>query len=268
MFRLDDRVAVLTGGIGQLGTVFTRALLQAGARVASMDISSPSADLIADFAESLDADRLWFFKNDITSRKELERSHDELCARWGVPHVLVNNAAIDSPPNSPPEENGPFEDYPASALDKVLNVNIKGLFTACQVFGRTMAMEGRGSIVNLGSIYGMVSPIQDLYEFRRASGAEFYKPAPYSISKAGVINLTRYLATYWARQGVRVNTLTPAGIFNHQPPEFLTEYCRRMPIGRMARAEEMAGPLIFLASDASSYMTGANLVVDGGWTAW
>ncbi|MBE7438811.1 MAG: SDR family oxidoreductase [Spirochaetales bacterium] len=268
MFRLVDRIAVLTGGLGQLGHTFTEALLGAGARVVCLDIATPTARKLEDFKEALDNGRLKFFQIDITSRKELEKIHESVVSTWGTPHILVNNAAIDSPPDSPPEENGPFEDYPASSLDNVLNINVKGVFTACQVFGRSMARAGRGSIINLGSIYGMLSPVQDIYEFRRKNGAEFYKPAPYAISKAGIINLTRYLATYWARQGVRVNALSPAGIFNNQPQEFLEEYCRRMPVGRMAMPEEMAGPLIFLASDASSYMTGANLVVDGGWTAW
>ena len=131
-----------------------------------------------------------------------------------------------------------------------------------------MAREGRGSIVNVSSIYGLLSPVQDLYAFRRERGETFVKPVAYSVSKSAILNLTRYLATYWARSGVRVNTLTLGGVWNQQPPEFLEAYTARVPMGRMLDAAEALGAVVFLASDASSYVTGANLVVDGGWSAW
>lgn len=131
-----------------------------------------------------------------------------------------------------------------------------------------MVKNGGGSIINISSIYGIGSPNQDIYEYKRKAGVEWYKPAPYAITKSAILNLTRYLATYWARKNVRVNTLSPAGIFNNQDVKFLEEYCKRIPIGRMALPNEMSGAIVFLASEASSYMTGANLVVDGGWTAW
>jgi NAD(P)-dependent dehydrogenase (short-subunit alcohol dehydrogenase family) len=149
-----------------------------------------------------------------------------------------------------------------------MDVNVKGVFLCCQVFGGAMAEAGRGSIINISSIYGVVSPNQGLYEYRRRRGETFYKPVAYSVSKSALLNLTRYLATYWARQGVRVNTLTLAGVFNDQAPEFLEAYTNHIPIGRMAEPEDYNGAVLFLASDASRYMTGANLVVDGGWTAW
>ena len=186
----------------------------------------------------------------------------------GVPHLLVNNAALDSPPDAPAEEVGPFETYPESSFDQVMGVNVKGTLLCCQVVGVAMAREGRGSIVNISSVYGLLSPQQDIYEFRRRGGEAFTKPVAYSVSKSAVLNLTRYLATYWAKEGVRVNTLTLAGVFNDQPAEFLEAYTARVPLGRMAEAREALGAIVFLASDASSYMTGANLVVDGGWSAW
>src|SRR5205823_6498412 len=191
---------------------------------------------------------------------------DEVTGDLGVPHVLVNAAALDSPPDAPPEEVGPLESYSEESFDRVMDVNVKGTFLCCQVIGARMAAEGSGSIVNVSSVYGMLSPVQDLYEFRRAGGEEFYKPVAYSVSKSALYNLTRYLATYWAKSGVRVNTLTLAGVWNDQPEGFLDAYLARMPIGRMAEAHEVVGPVVFLASDASSYVTGANLVVDGGWT--
>jgi NAD(P)-dependent dehydrogenase (short-subunit alcohol dehydrogenase family) len=185
-----------------------------------------------------------------------------------VPDVLVNAAALDSPPDAPAEEVGPFESYPEDSFDQVMDVNVKGTFLSCQVVGAQMAAERHGSIVNVSSVYGMLSPVQELYEFRRRGGEKFVKPVAYSVSKSALYNLTRYLATYWAKSGVRVNTLTLAGVSNDQPKEFVDVYTARMPLGRMADAREVIGPVVFLASDASSYMTGANLVVDGGWSAW
>ncbi len=198
----------------------------------------------------------------------IEESLREVEAEWGVPHLLVNNAALDSPPDAPAEEVGPFETYPESSFDEVLDVNVKGTFLCCQAIGGAMAREGRGSIVNVSSIYGLLSPVQDLYAYRNAAGETFVKPVAYSVSKSAILNLTRYLATYWAAAGVRVNTLTLAGVWNDQPEEFLDAYTARVPMGRMLDAEEALGAVVFLASDAASYVTGSNVVVDGGWSAW
>jgi NAD(P)-dependent dehydrogenase (short-subunit alcohol dehydrogenase family) len=182
--------------------------------------------------------------------------------------VLVNNAALDSPPNAPASANGPFEHFPADVWRQTLDVNVTGVFLSCQVFGGQMAAAGRGSIINVASIYGLVAPDQRIYEYRRRNDEQFFKPAAYATSKSALLNLTRYLATYWAPQGVRVNTVTFAGVFNDQDPAFLAEYTKRVPLGRMARSDEYNGAIVFLASDASSYMTGANVVLDGGYTAW
>ena len=182
--------------------------------------------------------------------------------------MLINNAGLDSPPDAPAEEVGPFEEYPEASFDAVMDVNVKGTFLCCQVIGAAMAHEGRGSIVNISSVYGLLSPVQDLYAFRRERGETFVKPVAYSVSKSAVLNLTRYLATYWAKDGVRVNTLTLAGVENDQPEEFLEAYAARSPMGRMLDAREALGAVVFLASDASSYVTGSNVVVDGGWSAW
>jgi len=246
LFSLEGRVAIVTGGAGQLGAEIVRGLEEFGARVAVFDIA---------------ADPL---RVDVTDRGALKAALDEV----GTPHVLVNAAALDSPPDAPAEEVGPLESYPEEAFDAVMNVNVKGTFLACQVVGARMAEAGRGSIVNISSVYGMLSPVQDLYEFRRAGGEEFYKPVAYSVSKSALYNLTRYLATYWAKSGVRVNTLTLAGVANDQPREFVEAYTARMPLGRMADVQEVVGPVVFLASDASSFVTGANLIVDGGWSSW
>jgi NAD(P)-dependent dehydrogenase (short-subunit alcohol dehydrogenase family) len=257
LFDLSGRVGVVTGGLGQLGSVYVRGLTERGMRVAVLDVETGD---VPDGARAIQVD--------VTKRAELEGALAELERGWGVPHLLVNNAALDSPPDAPTEEVGPFETYPESSFDAVMDVNVKGVVLCCQVVGGAMAREGRGSIVNVSSVYGMLSPVQDVYAFRREDGETFFKPVAYSVSKSALFNLTRYLATYWARSGVRVNTLTLAGVWNDQPPAFLEAYEARVPLGRMLRAEEALGALVFLASDASSYVTGANLVVDGGWSAW
>jgi NAD(P)-dependent dehydrogenase (short-subunit alcohol dehydrogenase family) len=254
LFSLEGRVAVVTGGAGQLGGEIARGLAASGAEVAIFDV-----------VQAAESDGVSAFAVDVTDRDAIERATSDLP---DVPHILVNAAALDSPPDAPAEEVGPFEDFPSDAFDEVMQVNVKGTLFACQVIGGRMAEAGRGSIVNVSSIYGMLSPVQELYDFRRASGETFFKPVAYSVSKSALYNLTRYLATYWAKSGVRVNTLTLAGVFNDQPEEFLKAYTARMPLGRMAEAREVVGPVVFLASDASSYVTGANVVVDGGWSAW
>jgi NAD(P)-dependent dehydrogenase (short-subunit alcohol dehydrogenase family) len=246
LFSLEGRVAIVTGGAGQIGAAIVQALEEHGARVAVFDLAADP------------------FRVDVTDRSALEAAVDEV----GTPHVLVNAAALDSPPDAPPEEVGPVESYPEESFDRVMDVNVKGTFLACQVVGARMAAAGRGSIVNISSIYGMLSPVQDVYEFRRRGGEEFFKPIAYSVSKSALYNLTRYLATYWAKSGVRVNTLTLAGVANEQPREFVDAYTQRLPLGRMADVREVVGPVVFLACDASSYVTGANLVADGGWSAW
>jgi NAD(P)-dependent dehydrogenase (short-subunit alcohol dehydrogenase family) len=268
LFRLDGRAVVVTGGLGQLGVEFTCALLRAGARVAVLDVAVTEASVAARYGAMAHAPELMFVRCDITERASVDEALARVVAAWGAPHGLVNNAALDAPPDAPPEENGPFESFPQASWDRVMAVNAKGVFLLCQAFGGAMAREGRGSVINVSSIYGVVSPDQSLYEYRRRAGEVFYKPVAYSASKSALLNLTRYLATYWAPRGVRVNTMVLGGVFNHQDPRFLEGYHRRVPMARMARADEYNGGVLFLLSDASSYMTGAELVMDGGWTAW
>lgn len=259
MFALDGRIAVVTGGLGQLGRQFTGALTAAGARVAVLDRAA---------ATTADTDAVLHVEADVTDRASLERALERIEERWGAPHVLINNAALDSPPGAPAGTNGPFETYPVDVWRAVIDVNVTGVFLCCQVIGGRLAAAGRGSVINVASIYGLVSPDQRIYEYRRRAGDAFFKPAAYSASKSALLNLTRYLATYWAPRQVRVNTVSFAGVFNAQDDAFLEEYTRRVPLGRMAREDEYNGAIVFLASDASSYMTGANLVLDGGYTAW
>lgn len=258
LFSLDDRVAVVTGGLGQLGRQFVAALSAQGARVAVLDERENGA---ADTSTRL------HLRADVTRRDSLEQALARIESTWGPPHILINNAALDSPPDAPAGTNGPFENYPIDVWRRVIDVNVTGVCLCCQVFGGRMAAERRGSVINVASIYGLVSPDQRIYEYRRERGDAFFKPAAYAASKSALLNLTRYLATYWAPH-VRVNTITFAGVANNQDDAFLQTYTQRVPLGRMAREDEYNGAIVFLASDASSYMTGANLVLDGGYTAW
>ncbi len=270
LFDVAEKIVLLTGGLGQLGRQFGRTFLDNGARLAVLDVHCDAARLAEVYGDAYDPARVCGVSADVTRRDSLEAALAEVAGQFGQPpHVLINNAALDSPPGSPAAENGPFETYPEASWDQVIDVNLKGSFLCAQVFGGAMARAGRGSIISIASIYGLVSPDQRIYEYRQREGGEpFFKPVAYAASKSGLFNLTRYLATYWAGRGVRVNSLTFAGVFNHQDPEFLRGYCPKVPLGRMARADEYNGAVIFLASEASSYMTGANLVLDGGYTAW
>jgi NAD(P)-dependent dehydrogenase (short-subunit alcohol dehydrogenase family) len=268
LFSVKDRVVIITGGLGQLGRQFSLALVDRGAKVAIFDIRTDTQRIIERFGGRSDDQDLMFIQADITRRASIEAGLSRVVARWGAPHALINNAALDSPPDAPVEENGPFEGYPETSWDKVIEVGLKGAFLCCQVVGGRIAGAGRGSIINISSIYGMVSPDQRIYDYRRAGETPFFKPVAYSVSKSALFNLTRYLATYWASRNVRVNTLTLGGVFNNQDDRFLANYSTRVPLGRMAREDEYNGAILFLVSDASSYMTGANVVIDGGWTAW
>jgi NAD(P)-dependent dehydrogenase (short-subunit alcohol dehydrogenase family) len=264
LFSVADETVVVTGGAGQLGLQYCRTFLERGARVMGLDVRpSPGSDALAQaFPETF-----VFQAGDVTSRASLDAALALLESRFGTPTVLINNAAIDSPPSAPIEENGPFEDYPDESFDRVMDVNVKGVYLCCKVFGAAMAKAGKGSIINISSIYGVVSPDQSIYDYRRQRGEIFYKPVAYSVSKSALMNLTRYLSVYWAKKNVRVNSLVIAGVFNNQEQAFLDVYCSRVPVGRMAQADEYNGAVLFLASPASSYMTGATMTLDGGWTA-
>lgn len=264
LFNISSNIVIITGVCGQLGNSYANAFLHEGAKVVGLDKIQTGLNKELEYLYSK---QYLFCESDVTSKVSLEKVLKKIQKEFGSPTVLINNAAIDSPPSSPPEENGPFEDYPETSWDKVIDVNLKGVYLSCQVFGGAMAKEKRGSIINISSIYGVVAPDQNLYQYRRDRGEIFFKPVAYSVSKSGILNLTRYLAVYWAKKNVRVNSMTIAGVFNNQEKEFLDVYCSRIPIGRMADSSEYNGPVLFLASDASVYMTGSNMVIDGGWTA-
>jgi NAD(P)-dependent dehydrogenase (short-subunit alcohol dehydrogenase family) len=248
-------VALVTGAAGLLGREHCRALADAGAQVVATDLSRAGCD--GDLV----------VEADLARRADLERLADAVYRRFDRLDVLVNNAAQNDKVEGAGSVDQRFEHYPLDAWQKALDVNVTGAFLACQVLGSAMAARGAGSIINIASTYGVVAPDQSLY--RRPDGSQrFYKSAAYPVTKSALLGLTRYLAAYWGGRGVRVNALSPGGVENGQEPFFVENYARRTPLGRMARPDEYRGALVFLASDASAYMTGANLVVDGGYTAW
>ena len=267
-FRLDGQVAIVTGGLGRLGTQYACALTAAGASVALFDVSStPSARL-----QSLidDGAPVTTHLVDATRRAAVDAATADVARRFGRPSILVNNAGLGSSPADAALETGRFERYPESAWDAMLESHLKSALVASQSFIAQFREAGlkAGSIINVSSTYGLVSPDQSVYDDRRRDGAEFYKPIGYSVAKAGMLNFTRWLAEYGAPFGIRVNTLVPGGVQEAaHAPEFVAEYVKRTPLGRMAHDDDYNGAIVFLASRASAYMTGAMLVVDGGWTA-
>jgi 2-deoxy-D-gluconate 3-dehydrogenase len=280
LFDLSSRVAVVTGGAGLLGAEFCKTLAQAGAQVVIADIDEEAA---LSLAASLDQDWLDSSKPagsgpiraigvrvDVASCESVQELVKRTLAEFGRLDILVNSAAID-PKFDPQHEStstniSSFEDFPLEVWQQTIEVNLTGMFLSCQAAVRPMLVQGGGTIVNVCSIYGLVGPDQRIYQ--NPGQAAQYKPVYYSVTKAGVLGLTRYLATYYAGKNLRVNALTPGGVFNGHEESFVQAYSARAVIGRMAEKNEMNGALLFLASDASSYVTGANLIVDGGWTAW
>jgi NAD(P)-dependent dehydrogenase (short-subunit alcohol dehydrogenase family) len=206
------------------------------------------------------------FDCDITSRPSIEAAAAAVVGGLGIPSVLVNNAGVDQPPDSPGGRHH-LQDLPIDAFRRMVEVNLLGTFQVTQVFGDRMAANGGGSVINIGSLYASVSPDPHFYE-HLAGNAPFLKSPAYGASKAAVVNLSKFFATHWAPRGVRVNTLSPGGVLAGQDEQFKAKYGARVPLRRMAVADDLKGPLVFLASPASSYVTGHELRVDGGFTAW
>jgi NAD(P)-dependent dehydrogenase (short-subunit alcohol dehydrogenase family) len=233
-----------------------------------LDLHSPPPPLVADLAAK--GARLSSHAVDVTNRAAVDAVLDRVAATFGTPTVLINNAGLGSSPADAALETGAFERYPESAFDAMIESHLKSALVASQSFIERFKAAGAraGSIVNVSSTYGLVAPDQAIYEYRRGRGNEFYKPIGYSVAKSGVQNLTRWLAEYCGPVGIRVNTLVPGGVREPgHPQEFVAEYEKRTILGRMANDDDYNGAVLFLASRASAYMTGAMLVVDGGWTA-
>ena len=269
-FDLTGRVAVITGGVGLLGAEFCRTLAEAGAAVAVVDLNASASQAVTDSLTNSGYKAL-ALPTDITQPDSVNVAVEKILSTFGRLDVLVNSAALD--PKFDPEATnkgitpGAFEDYPLDLWNSALNVNLTGMFLMTQACVKPMIEQGKkGSIINICSTYGLNGPDQRIYikEGKRVA----FKPIYYTVTKAGVMGFTKYLATYYAETEIRVNALTPGGVFNNHEDYFVKNYSAKTILGRMAKKDEMNGALLFLASEASSYMTGNNVVVDGGWTAW
>lgn len=266
-FRMDGRVAIVTGGAGLLGAEFCRTLAEAGASVVVADLDAARAEYGAAGLRAAGGKAIGLGL-DVTQLESVTRAFGQIRTEHGRVDVLVNSAALDPKfdPAHHERATNAFEDYPLEMWNQALAVNLTGMFLCSQAVSRPMLEQGSGVIINICSTYGLVGPDQRIYA--QPGKPRQFKPVYYSVTKAGVLGMTRYLSTYFAGTGLRVNALTPGGVFNDHDDGFVAQYAARTVLGRMARRDEMNGALLFLASDASSYMTGSNLIVDGGWTAW
>ncbi len=257
-------VAVVTGANGRLGPLWVEALLRAGANVLGLDLAATAGPALR-AAVKEHGDRFALVEANVTDRAALAEALEQCLARFGAPDVLVNSAGVDQPPSA--GSGTAFDDPDESVAARMLDVNSHGALRVCQVFGPVMAGRGSGSIINIGSLYGSMAPDQRLYDHLEAD-PPFLKHPAYGMSKAALAELTRHLAALWGREGVRVNTLSPGGVRGDQDAAFVDKFTKKVPLGRMAEGEDLAGPLVFLASPASRYVTGVELMVDGGFTCW
>ena len=263
LFDLSNRTIILTGGAGLLGSQYAEGLSQAGANLILADINYAGCKNIAKQLEKKYQNSILPIKLDLTDQKSIKNMVKKTVKKFSKIDVLINNAAFQGKVGK--ERQIKFEDLPLSLWDKAVSVNLTGIFLSCQEVGKIMIKQKRGVIINIASTYGIVAADQRIYGNSGQNSAVYY-----AATKSAILNLTRYLASYWNRTGIRVNTLSPGGVENYkaQGSAFIKNYSYKTMLGRMAQKNEYVGAMIFLASDASSYMTGSNLVVDGGFTAW
>ncbi|MER2076743.1 SDR family oxidoreductase [Psychrobacillus psychrotolerans] len=266
-FRLDGKTAIVTGGAGILGRHFCSGLADAGANIAVVDINIETAKNIANSIIVQFGVKAVAFECDVASESSVKKMVESVLNEFGEIHILHNNAAGKS--NDLDAFFADFENYELDQWKEIMGTNLDGMFLVAKHVGKVMKEQRKGgSIIQTSSIYGVMAPDQRIYEGSYYLNRQINSPAIYSASKAGVIGLTKYLATYWAKEGIRVNAITPGGVESGQNDTFKEKYSSRIPLGRMSQPEEMVGALIYLASDASSYVTGQNIIVDGGLNAW
>lgn len=264
LFSLENKTAIVTGACGLLGKQHCAALAEAGANVVVADVNEEQCALVAAALGS----RHFAVGFDVTSAASIEQAKQRILEKYSRIDVLVNNAAINDMFENPAlaGTQSMFENYPLEMWDKSWRVNVSGVFLCSQIFGKVMADNGGGSIINIASTYGIVAPDQTIYK-NEAGEQTFFKSPSYPVTKSAVIGFTKFLASYWGPKNIRVNTLSPGGVENSQDDFFKNNYSNKTLLKRMASPTDYKGAIVFLASDASGYMTGANLVVDGGWTA-
>ena len=260
MNNLSEKVVFLTGAAGLLGTQYATALSSVGANVVLADINYNKCKKIEKELKEKNNVSPFSIKMDISNKKSIDNAIAKVMKKFSKIDVLVNNAVF---PETQKERSIQFEKFPLELWNKIFAVNVTGVFLCNQKIGSIMVKQKKGSIINISSMYGAVAADQRIY-----GNSGLNSTAAYAVTKSSLFNFTRYLASYWRNTGVRINTLTLGGVENNQDPKFIQKYSEKTMIGRMAKKNEFTGALIFLASDASSYMTGSNMVVDGGWTAW
>lgn len=272
LFTLENKVVLITGGTGLLGSQYAKILASAGANIILADIDEQKCQEKAKELEKEFGRKMLGIKTDVSKQEEVKNLVSEAEQEFGKVDVLVNNAAFNCPAEDKGNNFVDFTDYPLKLWQKSLNVNITGMFLCAQEVIRLMKKTNiKGSIINICSTYGLNAPDQRIYKTIKHpedNSKKFTKPADYSTTKSGVLNFTRYLAALYGKEGIRINTLTPGGVFDNQEEGFVKEYEYRTPLGKMADRTDYNGAILFLASNASRYMTGANLIVDGGWTCW
>lgn len=271
LFDLKDKVAIVTGGGGLLGEKHAEALSEYGCTVVLLDIKKEKLDQVANKVTKEFGSKVVTFKCDITKKNELEDIKSNLIKRFGHIDILINNAAIDPKVDKSSSEVSfsRLEYFNLEQWNHEISVGLTGAFLCSQVFGFEMAKKGSGVIINISSDLGIIAPDQRLYKKENfPEEQQPVKPVTYSVIKHGLIGLTKYLTTYWADKGVRTNTLCPSGVYNNQPDKFVEKISSLIPMGRMANVDEYKAAIVFLASDASSYMNGATLVIDGGRSIW
>jgi NAD(P)-dependent dehydrogenase (short-subunit alcohol dehydrogenase family) len=272
LFDLSGRVAVITGGAGMLGLRYAEAIAEAGGIPVLVDARKDAVEAgLAQLREHPGVEAMGV-DLDISDPGAVAGLATQVGERYGRIDILINNAALTVKHGSEQHEGyfAPFEDYPLELWRRALDVNLTGTFLVTQAVGRVMVRQRRGVVLNIAAVYGIVSPDHRIYEgiSNQYGGEPFNTPVSYATTKAAILNFTRYLATYWADKGIRVNSFSPGAVYDDHDPRFVEQLTSRIPLARMADRDEYKGVVLFLVSDASSYMTGANVVVDGGWTSW
>ena len=260
LFDLTDKVVIITGAGGMLGSRYAYGLSEQGANVILADVNYSECKKIEKTIKNSFDTNPYSIKLDLTKIKSIKSMTSKILKKYSKIDVLINNAAYQGNPKIRTEG---FEKLSLDIWNQAIDVNLTGVFLCCQTIGKQMLKQKNGNIINIASTYGLVGPDQRIYGKSGQNSAAFY-----AATKSAILNFTRYLSAYWQGSGIRVNTFSPGGVENNQDPDFIKKYSLRTPLKRMAKKDEYVGSLIFLASDASSYMTGSNLIVDGGWTAW
>ncbi len=267
-FDLTKKTSIITGGAGILGSNFSRVLGENGSNIVIIDINKNAIEeTIVKLENTIDKNKILGIKCDITKESDIKLALKKIIKKFGKVDILINNAATKT--KNLKNFFDDFENYKLTVWNEVMSVNIDSMFLMSKLVGKQMLKQNTScSIIQVSSIYGLLAPDQRIYENSNYMNVKINTPAVYSVSKSAVIGLSKYLASYWGHKGIRVNTLIPGGVESGQNEEFKKNYSYRVPLRRMAKASEMESTILFLASDASSYITGQNFIVDGGLSCW